>query len=199
MTEANISWITDQVATGGDFSFDPDKAARQMIELLDMNIDLVIDCRIEENDADLWEYTGVTYVHLPVNDDGAKLPYRHFARAVQHASPVLARGGKVFVHCHMGVNRGPSTAFALLLDQKMVATKAFDLIREKRPQAAVYYAMDALEAHLIRKKCRGGLKDRRMAALKQHIDTVFTRKDWNAIQHIIRSHHQRDAEERMTV
>jgi predicted protein tyrosine phosphatase len=192
MTEANISWVTDQVATGGDFSHDPDKAQRQLLELLGMDIDLVIDCRIEANDQAIWDQTHVDYLHLPTNDSwGWRIPNEHFDRAVEAARPVLEGGGKVFVHCHMGINRGPSTALALLLDQSMPATAAFDLIREKRPQAGILYATDALRAHLTR---RGG-KWHRMATLRRHIDKVMPLEVRAGISRIIRDNHERDREE----
>ncbi|MGA1289416.1 MAG: hypothetical protein ACO3ZK_18115, partial [Rubrivivax sp.] len=48
------------------------------------------------------------------------------------------------VHCHMGINRGPSMALALLLAQGRDVIEALDAIRAARPLAAVIYAPDAL-------------------------------------------------------
>lgn len=194
MTEANISWITDQIATGGDFSFNPEKAQRQFMDLLSQDIDLVIDCRIEASDHEVWDTTDVDYLHLPVNDIyGQHLPMEHFDAAVEAARPVLESGGKVFVHCHMGINRGPSTAYALLLDQGVPSTKAFDMIRKARPQAAVYYAEDALKAHLHRRWIVGAKARARLQTFRDHHKRVFTKKDWAAVQHVIRSNHEQDS------
>lgn len=196
MTEANINWITDQVATGGDFSYNEDKAMRQITDLMEMEIDLIIDCRQEADDAEVWEQLGQEYLHLPTNDaHGWSIPPQHFDAAVGAARPVLEAGGRVFVHCHMGVNRGPSTAYALLLDQRMSATRAFDLIRTERPQAGLAYAEDALEAHLRRKNVERSNHQRRMTALRHHIDAVMSPEVQRSIQHVIRTGHQQDRED----
>ena len=50
----------------------------------------------------------------------------------------------------MGVNRGPSMGFRLLLDQGMNPISALEAIRSARPIAAVLYAEDALRHHLGR-------------------------------------------------
>lgn len=194
MTEANITWVTEQVATGGDLSLNPMKAERQFAELLCMDIDLIIDCRIEASDEEVWDGTGVDYLHLPVNDIyGQSLPAEHFDAAVLAARPVLARGGRVFVHCHMGINRGPSTAYAILLDQGFPARAGFDLIRAKRPVSAIYYAEDALRAHLKRRGVKGQRRQQYMKSLKGHIKQVFTQKEWDEVQHVIRAQHAQDS------
>ena len=54
---------------------------------------------------------------------------------------------KVLVHCHMGINRGPSLAFAALLASGWDPVDAIDRIRQVRPIAAVGYAEDALAWH----------------------------------------------------
>src|SRR5690242_13683513 len=103
MRKANITWLTDQVATGGDLSFNANVAISQFAELLSMDIDLIIDCRQEANDEKEWDGTGIDYLHLP-NDDAAGwvIPPEHFDAAVEAAMPVLNGDGKVFAHCHMG-------------------------------------------------------------------------------------------------
>ena len=57
------------------------------------------------------------------------------------------REAKIVVHCHMGVNRGPSMGFAYLLDQGWQPVDALTAIRSARPIAAIAYASDALRAH----------------------------------------------------
>lgn len=196
MTKANISWITDQLATGGDLSYNDNVAAIQWKELLDYGLALVIDTRQEAEDSLLWANSEVEYLHLPTNDAyGHTIPPEHFDAAVAAALPVLEAGGKVFVHCHMGVNRGPSTAFAVMLAQGIPAPKAFDMIRTARPQAGLYYAMDALAAHLKRKGIGTHTQEglRRGRTLKTHIDKVMTREVRRSIQHVIRRGHEQDS------
>ena len=50
----------------------------------------------------------------------------------------------MLTHCHMGINRGPSLGFAVLLAQGWDVVEALDAIRAARPIAWVAYAEDAL-------------------------------------------------------
>ena len=50
----------------------------------------------------------------------------------------------LLVHCHMGINRGPSAAYAILLTRGHDPIEAIDLVRARRPIAAVDYADDSL-------------------------------------------------------
>jgi dual specificity phosphatase 3 len=192
MTIANITWLTKNIATGGDFSFSPMKAQRQHDELMGMKIALVIDCRMEADDKDLWdEFPSVKYVYLPTNDiNGHTIPRGHFDAAVMESREVIANGGKVFAHCHMGINRGPSTAMAILMDQGKSAEAAFDLIRAKRPIAGIAYAEDAATAHYARKGWTEAQIARRVERFTKHMNTVFTPKDQKQVQHIMRATHE---------
>jgi hypothetical protein len=105
------------------------------------------------------------------------------------ARNAVTQGKKVFVHCHMGINRGPSTAFAILLDQGMAPEQAFDLIRAKRPIAAVYYAEDALRADLARRGVPPKEASLIIKRFETHRDKVFGAKEMAETQHIIRDTH----------
>ena len=56
----------------------------------------------------------------------------------------------VVARCHMGINRGPSMAYAILLASGWDSIEAIDHIRGSRPVAAVGCAEDALDWHLRR-------------------------------------------------
>jgi hypothetical protein len=62
----------------------------------------------------------------------------------------IEAGGVVLCHCHMGINRGPSLAFAVLLALGWEPVRALDAIRSVRPVAYMGYAEDALRWHLTR-------------------------------------------------
>jgi hypothetical protein len=47
----------------------------------------------------------------------------------------------------MGINRGPSLGFAVLLAQSWDPVEAMTAIRRARPQANIWYAVDALRWH----------------------------------------------------
>ena len=56
----------------------------------------------------------------------------------------------VLTHCHMGINRGPSAGFAVLLGKGWDPVEALAVIRAGRPIAHVWYAEDALRWHFDR-------------------------------------------------
>ena len=51
---------------------------------------------------------------------------------------------RVLVHCHMGVNRAPSLAYAAMLELGRGVEEALEAIRAARPIAAIAYAADAV-------------------------------------------------------
>lgn len=193
--KANMDWVTDLLATGGDLAHHADHAAAQAKDIIDQGVDLVIDVRQEANDAALWHALGMSYLHLPTDDrEGHHIPTALFDKAVKAASSFMDHGQKVLVHCHMGINRGPSVAYAILLSQGMDPIEAFDLVREKRPVSAVLYAQDALFAHFEREgdldRAKNG-KD--FVRLVRHMESIWTPEERARIQRIIRDNHREDS------
>ncbi|MFM7063434.1 MAG: hypothetical protein ACKO04_08070, partial [Actinomycetes bacterium] len=67
-----------------------------------------------------------------------------FEAGLAHFLDLVVDGGRVVVHCHMGINRGPSMAFALLLASGWGITEALDAIADARPIVGLIYADDAV-------------------------------------------------------
>lgn len=191
---ANIDWLTDDLATGGDFSYHAHVAQAQLEDLIAQHVGCVIDCRMEADDFDTWaDVPEVRYHWLPTNDaNGWHIPDEHFDAAVRIARRAQRDGKPVLAHCHMGINRGPSTAFAILLDRGMGAIEAFDLIRTKRPRAMVAYAVDALMAHQTRED--GQVDWDEVNTFSAHYEAEIS-KVRKGIQHIMRSEHARRTRE----
>ena len=196
---ANINWVTPSLATGGDFVFDPDDAMAQIADILDQGITRIVDLRSEADDRYVWEnFPEVTYVHAPADDPDPTHGEYHMPKAVFDVAVAMWRNvtaatGKMLVHCHMGINRGPSAAMAVLLDMGHDPVEAFDMVRAARPEAAVFYAMDALCADQQRR----GVHHEPWAkiardTLAQHMDEVFTPEEQRRIAHIIRDKHDFD-------
>lgn len=146
----NIDFVTDRVATGGDIHTDRDLAAVDIAAIVAAGITHVIDNRIEWSDQALFTELApqIAYLHNPADDRGQRMPGTWFDRATTFALDALAQPDtKVLAHCHMGINRGPSSAYALLLAQGWDAVDAIDAIRRARPIANVLYADDALAWH----------------------------------------------------
>ena len=188
--KADITWLTDDLATGGDFDYNAITANAQLRDLLGQGVGVVIDTRIEDDDAAIWSKFPVEYHHIPEDDyQGNHIDPADFNKAVLIARKAEAQGKKVFVHCHMGINRGPSTAYAILLDRGWAPEEAFDLIRAKRPIAAVYYAEDALRADLARRRTTQSEAAKIINNFNAHHDKVFGAKEMEETQHIIRNTH----------
>jgi protein-tyrosine phosphatase len=146
-SHANASFLTPYLAIGGDLdTTEHDVALGQLEELGDAGISHVIDARIEQNDEE-WvreRNADVEYLHVGIDDAGQRVPAVWFDEGVAFAREAIESGGVVLAHCHMGINRGPSMGFAILLALGWDAREALDAIHAARPIAFVAYAEDAL-------------------------------------------------------
>ncbi len=150
-TLVNAHFVTDFLAVGGDLAFDTQYAADQAVELVDAGVTHVLDVRHEASDADLWSYVPeVNYRWDGIDDAGQRVPAAWFDGIVEWALAAIADGGVILTHCHMGINRGPSAGFAVLLGLGWDPVEALSAIRAARPIANVWYAEDALASHFGR-------------------------------------------------
>jgi len=147
---ANASFVTPYLAVGGDLeTTTEDVAVGQLSELGDAGITHVVDVRVEWNDED-WvreRRADLEYLHLGIDDAGQRVPDAWFDEGVRFALEGIESGGVVLAHCHMGINRGPSMGFAVLLALGWDAVEALDAIHAARPIAFLAYAEDALRWH----------------------------------------------------
>ena len=150
LTTANASFVTDRLLVGGDLDTrDEQLAASQLHELVEAGVTHLLDARVEWDDT-RWVARlapQLAYLHHGMDDAGQQVPAAWFDRGVDWALEAMDAGGTVLAHCHMGVNRGPSLGFAVLLAQGWDALQALDAIRGARPIAWVAYADDALRWH----------------------------------------------------
>ena len=146
---ANITELIPGVWTGGDLPGATGDASAHIGDWVDAGITHVVDNRIEWSDEELVGRVAprIRYLHNGADDAGQRMPDVWFDRAVRFAvdARTAERSAGVLLHCHMGINRGPSAAYALLLCLGEDPVDAIDLIRTKRPIAAVGYAEDALD------------------------------------------------------
>ena len=150
--EANINFVTPQLAVGGDLdTYDDEAAGAQLADLIEAGVTHIIDARHEWSDQD-WVTEAaphIRYQHNGVDDDGQRLPDHFFATGVEFATEALADPrNRILAHCHMGINRGPSMGYAILLSQGWDPVEALVAIRRARPIAAVSYSEHALDWHL---------------------------------------------------
>lgn len=168
---ANAHFVTDRIAVGGDFAYDDEIAAGQAAELIAAGITHVIDVRRECDDTPLWVgLPAVSYFWDGIDDRGQRVPPIWFDGVVSWALAALADpDARVLTHCHMGINRGPSAGFAVLLGLGWDPVTALDAIRSARPVAAIAYAGDALEWHFE----RTGANCTERAEIRRRVRTWF--------------------------
>ncbi|WP_445257939.1 protein-tyrosine phosphatase family protein [Nocardioides aurantiacus] len=150
---ADAAFVTDRLLVGGDLDTrDHQLAATQLRELLEAGLTHVVDARVEWSDEEWVQQLApqVAYLHHGMDDAGQRVPGAWFDRGVDWALDALEEGGTVLTHCHMGINRGPSLGFAVLLAQGWDPVEALDRIRTVRPIAWVAYAEEALRWHHTR-------------------------------------------------
>jgi dual specificity phosphatase 3 len=145
--KANAHWVTEFLAVGGDLEmYDAELAAQQAADLVGAGVTHVLDVRLEADDAELWAmFPEVTYLWHGIDDAGQVVPDEWWESIVSWSLEALSQpGAKLLTHCHMGINRGPSAGYGVLLGLGWDPVNAIDTIRSARPEANVWYAEDAL-------------------------------------------------------
>ncbi len=146
---ANAHFVSERLLVGGDLDPDPAHALEQVDELTRLGrVTHVLDVRYEADDERLWAETGIGYRWDGIDDAGQVVPVEWFDGVVTWALEVLEDPRhRLLAHCHMGINRGPSAGYAVLLGLGWDPVTAIDTIRRARPIANVWYAEDALRWH----------------------------------------------------
>lgn len=143
-----VCWVSDQLAVSGDLSTNPKKALAQLRDWEAQGITDVFDMRGEADHTDFIHANSdqISSHWYGVDDNGTRRTSYWFDSFVSHAREILAdKNRKILVHCHMGVNRGPSALYAIMLDQGWDEIGALRDIRNARPIAGIIYAPDAVE------------------------------------------------------
>ena len=147
-----ICWVTPRIAASGDLPGDRANALIHLNRWVSAGITHVIDLREESNDSRFVETnSNISYHWFGVDDNGTRRKDTWFDNLTETATQILLNpNSKILVHCHMGVNRGPSALFAILLALGWDDLNALRAIRNARPIAAVLYAPDATRWHAVR-------------------------------------------------
>ena len=138
--------VDDRLYVCGDLPSDSEGFRRVLGEWLEAGITHIVDVRSEWSDADRVADAApdLTYTWLGTHDDGGIQEAAWFDAGVDAITMGLGDPtARVLVHCHMGVNRAPSLAFAAMIELGRGVEEALDAIRSARPIAAIAYAADA--------------------------------------------------------
>ncbi|MFM8973569.1 MAG: dual specificity protein phosphatase family protein [Actinomycetota bacterium] len=142
-----LCWAHARLIVTGDLHEDPTRAIRQLDEWVRAGVTHIVDVRCEWSDAELVADLApdIQYIWVGVDDHLGEQPDEWYDRVIELLGDALDDPDAVIlVHCHMGVNRGPSMAFRLLLEQGWDPIAALEAIREARPIANVAYAESAM-------------------------------------------------------
>lgn len=137
---ADFNFVTDRIATGAGINSIEDAQA-----IADSGVTHIIDCRDDLDDTQFFtQLPNVTVLWNGVPDDGQPKSPDWFKKSVDFALMALAiPHAKVYAHCAAGVNRGPSTCYAILRSLGLSPELAEQIIRTARPQVGIAYKNDA--------------------------------------------------------
>lgn len=197
--EANISEIGNgtNMWVGGDLSPIPEEAIEQIDDIIGKGIKYIVDMRVETHDYDVWaNYPDIQYHNIPTDDaNGYSMPNEAFDRIATIDRLAQSEREGILFHCHMGINRGPTAAFAMLLRRGVHHRLALWEIRKARPIAAIGYAPDAYRWHLGRTMVAGDVipieAKARLADFTKDWEQMLTSEDVARIDaHITASHEE---------
>jgi hypothetical protein len=139
----SFDFITGRLATGGVITDHHD------VEML-VNAGITHTIDLTEAEADqafmFAIHPALSCLWNPTPDDGKTKPPEWFGQSVDFAFMALSKPAtKIYAHCEGGRNRGPSTAFAIMLAMGWSYNDAIDTIHKARPQTLghIRYANDA--------------------------------------------------------
>ena len=142
--------VTDRLFVCGDLPHlqsDPDGFHRVLDEWVMAGITHIVDLRGEACDADdvARHAPHITYTWLGTHDSGGNQDFSWFDEGVTAITRAMKDSdARVVVHCHMGVNRAPSMAYAALLQLGYGIEDGLHAIRDARPIAKILYADSAV-------------------------------------------------------
>ncbi len=144
----DCSFITRRVATGAAISVPAD-----VDWLVAQGVTHVVDCRSDFDDTPLLAgHPLLAYLWNGTEDDGAVKTPDWFAKTLSFALTALSTPRhRIYLHCAAGVNRGPSSAYAVIRSVLgLPGAVVLDMIHVARPAtlSGIHYAVDA-DAALI--------------------------------------------------
>lgn len=175
-----LCWVTPQIVLSGDL---PEGTAKQrgLDQWTAAGITHIIDTRLEHSDEKFvaTHAPRIGYTWVGVDDHGGRQPDTWFETGVDAAVAALAEpNGKVMIHCHMGVNRGPSMGFAVMLATGHDPISALEAIREQRPIAAVAYAEDAVAWFHRRRGTDAWVAENQTTTVREWLDATPVDTSW---------------------
>ncbi|KAL7827161.1 hypothetical protein SRHO_G00328790 [Serrasalmus rhombeus] len=113
----------------GDMDF-----AENRSELRRRNFTHVLNCaHSSRRGAEFYDGMGITYLGIDAHDSPAYDMSVNFDTASEFIHSALRGGGKILVHCHVGVSRSATVVLAyLMLKHNMTLVEAINTVKEGR-------------------------------------------------------------------
>jgi hypothetical protein len=163
---ANAHRVTPFLYVGGSLRSGDADPGTVLNELQGHGLTHILDCRTETSDEKLVAHLApdIEYHQAGTEDEAGGTAEGWFDSGVGFAREALKIPGTVLLtHCALGQARGPSMAYAVLLDQGYEPGEALLMITQARPEAKASYAEHALDWHLNR---TGATEAQRTAAFE---------------------------------
>lgn len=134
---ADFAVVTPRLATGAAVTSAADAQA-----LAAAGITHILDLTDAEDDQPYLAGLGLVYLWNPTADDGTLKPPSWWDTSLRFAVAAYSSLGTcLYCHCSAGVNRGPSTAYAVMRAcWGLGGDAAQTMIRQVRPQVGLAYA-----------------------------------------------------------
>ncbi|XP_018939109.2 dual specificity protein phosphatase 26-like isoform X2 [Cyprinus carpio] len=88
---------------------------------------------ISRRGGEIYDGMGITYMGIDAHDSPTYDMSANFNKAAEFIHTALKRGGKILVHCHVGVSRSATIVLAyLMLKQNMTLVEAIQKVKEGR-------------------------------------------------------------------
>jgi protein-tyrosine phosphatase len=116
--------ITPNLFLGGQYS------VKSVPIMKKLGITAIVNMRMGDitNETVLRDFT---ILHLPTPDYHAP-SIEHLQEGVAFIKEVIEKGGKAYVHCHLGEGRGPAMAISYLISEGMTYDDAFKTVKKVR-------------------------------------------------------------------
>lgn len=163
--ESYCNDVNEWLTVGGDLDLAKDVTGQDyhvtIGELFARGVTHVLDLRSEWEDRRLWLNAGLddaNYCHAPIIDHRGHIPPEEWFQSIEDFVSDFWRsadeGDRLYVHCHMGINRAPSAAMLALLTvyANLEPWAAFQQIREARPVAGLVYAEVVGIRHMLNRE-----------------------------------------------
>jgi hypothetical protein len=142
----DFNFVTPRLATGAAL-----QSSQDVDVLVGADITHVIDCTLDsyETTAAFALHPALSCLWNPTQDDGQTKGVEWFHPSVEFGLMVMSYpDSKLYCHCSAGINRGPSTAFCIMLALGWTYNDALGAIHTARPATVngVRYAQDAANA-----------------------------------------------------